>query len=309
MKALDRRFELGMARGKLRSDETEVLAASAPGQVASFDWDGCAATLEIASRDNLAQIERFLVLMARHERKRPSKSDDSIIRVLAKDGGALVRTGAWQAWATDQDQLIYYVLEALGQAFVEAFGGTVFHGAAIDLGDGAVVLQGPASSGKTSLLYRAWRQGLSVISDDRVTIDGLCHTVQPFPRCLKLRCASEEDLAPLLEGIAPSHRIKTTIGTEPRIIFARSLPGFVGYGDTRPIKALIQMERTSGPTRLEPIAPSAALEIAQRNIATSDFSPSAVVRLIKQQADRNRLFRLAVGPNQTDAALDLLRAI
>jgi hypothetical protein len=309
METLNRRFEFGMTREKLRRDDAEVLAQGGPGQIASFDWDGCTALLEIANRDTVAQIERFLMLAARHEHKPPQESDDSIIRVLAKDGGALVRTSAWQAWAADHDQLIYYVLEALGQAFVETFDGTVFHGAAIDLGDGAVVIQGPASSGKTSLLYRAWREGLSVISDERVTLDGGCQTVQPFPRCLKLRCVGQEDLAPLLEGIAPSLRVKTTIGPEPRIIFARSLPGFARYGDARPIKALIQIERTSGPTRIEPVEPSAALEIAQRNIATADFSPSAVVRLIKQQADRRKLYRLAVGPNQTAAALDLIRAI
>ncbi|MSO74943.1 MAG: hypothetical protein EXQ99_07370 [Alphaproteobacteria bacterium] len=265
--------------------------------------------MAIADRNTLAQIERFLALTAHQENRLPRNTNDSVIRVLSKDGGALIRTSAWQAWAADQDQLIYYILEALGQVFVEAFAGTVFHGAAIDLGRGAVVIQGPALSGKTALLYRAWRRGLSVISDDRVTIGSDCQTVQPFPRCLKLRCGGNKDLAALVEGIAPDLRVKTTIGSEPRVIFARSLPGFTRYDDSHPIKALIQIERTTGQTRLEAIEPSAALQIAQRNIAASDFNPMAVVRLIKSQAEQGSLYRLAIGAGQTEAALDLLPAI
>lgn len=293
-----------MSLGEARREDLEVPDTGGPGEIVSFDWHGCAAHLETANRRAVALVERFLALAARHDGRLPQSANGSVVSVLGKDGGALVRTSAWQAWAGGHDQLIYLILEALGQVFVEAYAGTVFHAAAFDFGRGAVVVHGPALAGKTTLLHRAWRRGFSVISDDRVTLGADYHTVQPFPRCLKLRCRGDEEAAALSRGIPPDLVVRAAVGAERRIILARSLPGFVGYGDARPIRALIQVERAPGQTRLEPIEPSAALEVALRNIISSDFNPTAVVRLIKNQADHGSLYRLSIGPGQIDAALD-----
>ena len=113
----------------------------------------------------------------------------------------------------------------------------------------------------------------------------------------------------MVHGVAPQLVVKASVGPERRVILARSLPGFLYYGETRSIGALVQVERTPNETCLEAIEPSAALAVALRKIISSDFNPTAVVRLIKHQADQRSLYRLSIGPDQTDAALDHLLEI
>ncbi len=298
-----------MSLGRARRNEPEVAQTGGPGAIVSFDWHGCAAHLEATKQPTIERIERFLALPARHEDRLSPSSDGAVVSVRSEDGGALVRTGAWQAWAAGDDQLTYLILEALGQVFIEAYAGTVFHAAAFEHDRGTVVIHGPAQSGKTSLLYRAWRRGFTVISDDRVALEADCQTVQAFPRCLKLRCHGDAEAAALASGIPSDLFAKAAVGPDRRIILARTLPGFLSYGETRPIRALVQVERTADETQLEAIEPSAALSVALRNIVSSDFNPTAVVHLIKSQADQGSLYRLRIGPDQIDAALDLLAEI
>lgn len=295
-----------MPLSEARRSDALFPGTAGPGPIVSFDWRGCAAHLETTDPSTIGQIERFLGLPAKSEERIPPNSEGSVVSVQGKDRGSLVRTGAWQAWAAGRGQLIYLVLEALGQIFVDGYAGTVFHAGAIDLGRGALIVHGPALSGKTTLAFKAWRRGLTVLSDERVTLGVEPDTVAPFPRCLKLRCHSDEEASLLAGGIAPELVVKAAVGAERRVILARSLPGFASYDSARPIRALIQLERVASGTRLEPIEPSAALEVALRNIVSPDFNPTAVVRLIKSQADQRRLYRLSIGQDQIDAALDLL---
>lgn len=298
-----------MALGEARRNHLDVRAQRGGAPIACFDWGGCAAHLETTDRSIVSALKRFLTLDPRDETRLPPNSEGSAVAILGKDRGSLARTAAWQAWASEHDQLLYLVLEALGQIFVEGYGGTVFHAGAIDLGQGALAIHGPSLSGKSSLAYCALRRGFDVISDDRVTLGADHDTVQPFPRCLKLRCQTDEEARTLAEGVPPHLVAKAVVGNERRVIFARSLPGFVGYDEARPIRALIQLERIESGVRLERIEPSAVLEVALRNIVSSDFNPTAVVRLIKSQSDQHRLYRLAIGEGQTEAALDLLQTL
>ena len=298
-----------MPLGEARRNHLDVRAPRGATPIVCFDWGGCAAHLETADRAIIAALERFLMLRARSESLLPPNSDGSAIAIMGRDRGSLVRTSAWQAWASERDQLLYLVLEALGQIFVEGYAGIVFHAGAIDLGQGALAIHGPSLSGKSTLADCARRRGFDVIGDDRVTLGPDHDTVQPFPRCLKLRCQTDQEASELAEGV-PAHLVaKAIVGNERRVILARSLPGFVGYDEPRPIRALIQLERVQSGVRLERIEPSAVLEVALRNIVSSDFNPTAVVRLIKSQSDQHRLYRLAIGERQTEAALDLLRAL
>jgi hypothetical protein len=299
-------MQVGMPLGEARQREDQIAKVHGPGPVACFDWRGCAARLEVADFALPAQIERFLGLPARSEEQVPPNSGDSVVSVLSKDRGLLVRTSSWQAWAAGRDQLLYLVLEALGQVFVDAYAGAVFHAGAIDLGNGALVIHGPAQSGKSTLAYAAWRRGFTVLSDDRVTLGPELDSVQPFPKCLKLRCHGDDDVAMLVRGVPAESVIKAAVGNERRVIFARSLPGFADFETARPIRALIQLDRVSSDTTLEPIEPSAALGVALRSIVSPDFNPTAVVRLIKLQADQQRLFRLAIGDGEAEAALERL---
>lgn len=289
-----------------RRREAQIAKAHGLGPIACFDWRGCAARLDVVDLAITAQIERFLGLAARSEEQVPPNSGDSVVAVFSKDRGSLVRTSSWQAWAAGRDQLLYLVLEALGQVFIDAYAGAVFHAGAIDLGNGALVIHGPAQSGKSTLAHAAWRRGFTVLSDDRVTLGPELESVQPFPKCLKLRCHGDDDVALLVRDVPAESVVKATVGNERRVIFARALPGFADYETPRPIRALIQLDRVASSTVLEPIEPSAALGVALRNIVSPDFNPTAVVRLIKSQADQQRLFRLAIGDGGADAALDRL---
>jgi len=277
--------------------------------IAGFDWQGCAAHLEAVDPTIVTDVERFLALHARPENGPPLNASEASVAVVGSDRGWLVRTSSWQAWASSRDQLVYLLLEAFGQIFVEGYAGAVFHAGAIDLGDGALVLQGTDQSGKSLLAHAAWRDGHTVLSDERVTLAPELDRVGAFPKCLKLRCLSDEDLTALTEGISDDSIVTARVGAERRVIFSRTLPGFADYDTTRPIRALIQLERCDSGVTLEAIQPSEALGVTLRNIVSSDFHPTAAIRLIKNQADQNRLFRLAVGDHQANAALDRLRAL
>ncbi|MBM3482574.1 MAG: hypothetical protein FJX66_04670 [Alphaproteobacteria bacterium] len=279
------------------------------GYLAGFDWQGCAAHLDAVDPNVASEVERFLALRSRAENGPPENASESSVTVVGSDRGWLVRTSSWQAWAGGRDQLVYLLLEAFGQVFVEGYAGAVFHAGAIDLGQGALVLQGSAQAGKSLLAYAAWRAGHTVLGDDRVTLAPSLDRIGAFPRCLKLRCLSDSEITVLCEGVPRDSVVTARVGSERRVIFGRNLPGFLDYETTRPIRALIQLERSESGVSLEAIEPSEALGVALRNVVSSDFHPTAAVRLIKNQADQKRLFRLTIGEHQTEAALARLRAL
>lgn len=279
------------------------------GYVAGFDWNGCAAHLDAVDPGIVRELERFLALRSRPENGPPLNASESSVAVVGSDRGWLVRTSSWQAWAGSRDQLVYLLLEAFGQVFIDGYAGAVFHAGAIDLGHGALVLQGSAQSGKSLLAYAAWRAGHMVLGDDRVTLAAELDRVGAFPRCLKLRCHADEDITDLGVGVPPDRMVTAHVGSERRVIFARTLPGFLDYQAMRPIRALIQLERGEKGVTLEAIEPSDALGVALRNVVSSDFHPTAAVRLIKSQADQHRLYRLTVGEHQAEAALAELSAL
>jgi hypothetical protein len=275
-------------------------------QVARFDWRGCAAHLESEAPGMVAEIERFIGLEARTEDEVPANANDATVSVLGRDRGVLVRTSSWQAWAGGRDQLVFLVLEALGQVFVDGYAGAVFHAGAIDLGEGALIIQGLAQSGKSTLVHAAWKRGHNVLSDDRVTLAPELDRVGAFPKCLKLRCTGEQEAAAFAAEVPQEQVATARVGAEWRVVLARSLKGFVAFDEERPIRALIQLERGGEGVSLEP---SEALGVALRNIVSPDFNPTAAVRLLKAQADQHRLYRLSIGERQVDAALDRLRAL
>jgi len=70
---------------------------------------------------------------------------------------------------------------------------------------------------------------------------------------------------------------------------------------------LVELKRgAGGETSLIQLTPGEALNSAMENVVSPDFDPMGVVRLIKRQAEAERLFCLTVAPGGTERALDLL---
>jgi hypothetical protein len=273
---------------------------------ASFLWRDCVVRLQSDEPRLIARIARHLGLAARNEVALHTTMQGPIITVSAEAQGFRINSSDWTAEASHPDQVCFLILEALGQAFVASFSGIVFHAGAFIAEAGAVVFYGAPGAGKTNLALAAWRRGLSVISDERMVLSPELSAVSPFPKCLKLRCAEDAKLDTILHGINPDDCLIATVGKERRLILARSLPGFAPYESFTPIHTLVELERAERGVTLAPLEPSGALDTALLNLVSADFNPTAAVRLIKQQADRKRLFRLRSALTEIDKALDLL---
>lgn len=195
------------------------------------------------------------------------------------------------------------VLEGLGHVFLMQCTGTVLHAGAIMGPAGACVFYGAPHCGKTTLAHTAWRSGHPVVGDDRVLLSGDHDTVEPFPKCLKLRVSDDARPDPSLPD---DMQALGALGDDCRLILARALEGFMPLGKRTPIAVLAHLER-GGRTEITPLAPAEALASAVENIASGDdYDAMALVRLIKRQASQQRLFRLTVAPGESEAALAAL---
>ena len=132
----------------------------------------------------------------------------------------------------------------------------------------------------------------------------------PFPKCLKLRLPADGALPSGLENVPPRLMVKADIGYEIRLILARSLPGFCAYGQDAEVDIVVELKPgTAGETALSPLDPGLALDAAFQNVVSPEFDSMGMVRMIKHQSAENRLFRLTIGPNDSEKALDLLLAL
>ena len=312
---------MSLDTGKRRAAGSSTDAmANPPARVYGFDWRGFRARLCTADEALARRVGRFLDRPPKREAGRPSESADSVVWVAPEDGGHedgghedgghCVRTTDWSARASGPDEVLFLTLEALGQIFLYGLKGAVLHAGAFEVGPGAIVFHGPPQIGKTSLGHAAWRRGLAVLGDDRVVLREDADAVEPFPKCLKLRLSPGASVGEASHGVPETMTAAALVGAERRVMLARALPGFSAYDRALPIHALVRLERaTSGPSRLVPLEPDAALDAVMGCITSPDFEPMAVVRLLKRLAEANALHRLAVGEHETEAALDLLLAL
>ena len=280
-----------------------------PAQLYRFAWKRYAAFVRTHDAALVAELGRFLDLEPKLEENPPTGSGETLVTIEEKDGISHIATVDWEVRAGSRAQLLFAALEAVGQIFVHSFSGAIFHAGAFSGESGAVVFFGAPQSGKSSLGFAAWKRQLPLIGDDRVVLLDEGGRIRPFPKCVKLRLAEDGALPAGVEGLPPEMMVKADLGHEIRLILARALPGFSAYDSETNVDLLVELKRgTGGETSLTPLEPGDALDSVLENVVSPDFDPMGVVRLIKRQAEGNRLFRLTVDEDSTEQALDLLLA-
>ncbi len=278
-----------------------------PAELYRFAWRHCAAYVRTEDAALVAELGRFLDLKAKLEENAAPGAKETLVTVEEQDGIYYIATSDWQVRAGNRAQLLFAALEAVGQILIHSFTGTIFHAGAFQKNSGAVMFFGAPQSGKSSLGFAAWKRNLTLIGDDRVVLVDEGKRIRPFPKCVKLRLDKDGMLPPGTEALPPDRMVKADLGHEIRLILARTLPGFSAYGTETNVNILVELKRgAGGETLLVPLAPGEALDSALENVVSPDFDPMGVVRLIKRQAEAERLFRLTVAPGGTERALDLL---
>ena len=273
-------------------------------------WHSYGAHLRTRDAGLIAQLGRFLGIEPELEGAPPAAETDNLITVTEADGEFVITTRDWQSRAASREQLLFTTLEAVRQIFIHDYPGAVFHAGAFLRGNAAIAFFGAPQSGKSTLGFAAWQRDLALLGDDRIMLSDGGRCVRPFPKCVKLRLAGGGALPPGAEQIPIDMMVKADLGYEIRLILARALPGFCAYGTEAEIDVLVELRRgAEGETTLAPLAPEAARDAALHNVVSPEFDPMAIIRLIKRQAEKGKLYRLTVGPGATGRALDLLLAL
>lgn len=272
-----------------------------------FTWHGIDACLQTNVPDLANRVALFLSLPGVVLPTTDTLLPDTEHLVTASNTGAgyRIRGDGWHLETDDADQMLFMVLEGLGHIFLTTGSATVLHAGAIKGPAGACIFYGAPHAGKTTLAYTAWREGHQVIGDDRVRLSADHQSIEPFPKCLKLRIDPDNPPGAGVPGELQARGAMTP--DDHRLILARELEGFSPYDESTPIATLVHLER-AGHTAIETLPPDEALTTMLENIASDDADTMAIVRLIKRQSERGRLFRLTVAPDESKAAVNALLA-
>ena len=272
-----------------------------------FTWHGIDACLTTNVPGLVDRVAHFLSLpgMVLPTTTTPLPDAHQLITASSTGTGYRIQGDGWHLETDDADQMLFMALEGIGHIFLTASSTTVLHGGAIKGPAGACIFYGAPHAGKTTLAFTAWQEGHPVIGDDRVRLSADHQTVEPFPKCLKLRIDPDN---PPDAGVPDALQARGAMTPDDhRLILARELEGFSPYYETTPIATLVHLER-AGHTAIEALAPDTALTTMLQNIASDDADTMAIVRLIKRQSGRGGLFRLTVAPGDSTAAVKALLA-
>lgn len=264
-------------------------------------WRGHAVIVE-ADRDEAGPfLARYLGLpVTPHD-----AAHSAHVAVLRHGAGYRARVADESVDARSWQAARLALLEAVAYAFAQTGGVTVLHAGAWHGPKGAVALLGGPRAGKTYLTFAAWRQGRTVLGDDRVALRGAA--LGAFPKCLKLRVAAGAKPADVLPDAAPGSAFAADLGGERRLVIARTLPGFAGYETAHPLRAIVVLERARGPRSvLDAIPAVEALERVLPSGGAGVATPMSLVRALKPFVESGRIPRLGVGADDAEGALALL---
>jgi hypothetical protein len=153
------------------------------------------------------------------------------------------------------DELVHPYLAPVAAVVAHWTGRETFHAGAVGIGDGALGVIGEREAGKSSTLAWMALQGVEVLCDDMLVVDG--GAALPGPRSIDLR----EDAAARLGVGAPigvtgaRERWRVTLGPARH---GRRISGwiFLAWGES------LAARRLSGPERLERLAVQRGLRVA-----------------------------------------------
>ncbi len=162
------------------------------------------------------------------------------------DGSVVVRTPARSIAFTN------LVFEANQQAIASVAGGVRLHGAAVAIGDRAVVLPGAMGAGKSTLAAALTRRGAGYLTDEVVAFDAVTGSVRPYAKPISLGAPPETLEVPWAPS-GPARRYLGASGLVPPATMGTSA-GAV------PMGAVVLPRYVAGaPTTVEHLAPAEAL--------------------------------------------------
>jgi hypothetical protein len=176
---------------------TEVApdAAGAGSRAAADRYDllGVGFTLRT---DSVRVRDFFRAAYARFRTQDPPRGDDLVVEALlrARDGLAVLDDGSGRlempGSAMHENRAFLFILNALMSRLGDYF---VVHGAAIEVDGAGVILAGPPTAGKSTLVTELARRGATFLSDDVAPIHRATGRLHPFPRAIGIRKGGERE--------------------------------------------------------------------------------------------------------------------
>jgi Coenzyme PQQ synthesis protein D (PqqD) len=168
----------------------------------------------------------------------------------------------------------------------------LLHAAAVAAGEIGVLLSGPSGSGKSTLAGLLVRSGFDYLTDELVAVGRRTGLLYGYPRALSLRSESAE-LFPELAGPADSDRHVSP--DEVRAGGVRRSPVAAGL--------LFLLERTSGPSRVDPVdAPTALVTVLGQTFGWKE-TPEETLHRLGRLVEGCECRRVAVGDDRLAAPL------
>lgn len=220
------------------------------------------------------------------------------------DGEASVLCGEVRHVVSSAEDL-FLLLNTLVPARLIEFAGVArrMHTAGVRLGDKVLLLSGEGRSGKSSVMFEAWRRGFEVLGDDWLFFNIDYTRMSPIPKPLKPRMTPAQFAA--LDHPA---RFGTLFG-ETRLLIGRGEGCYNAWDQPLPIGALVFME---GSDDAEPVleriaVPDALPLLLSQTILCGKSQTLDGVVFARVLAARDipvfRLRRGTAGPGATFAAL------
>jgi hypothetical protein len=171
----------------------------------------------------------------------------------------------------------------------------LLHAAAVATGETGVLLSGASGSGKSTLAGLLVRSGFDYLTDELVAVGRRTGLLYGYPRALSLRSESAE-LFPELAGPAGAPASDRHVSPdEVRAGGVRRSPVVAGL--------LFLLERTSGPSRVDPIdAPTALVTVLGQTFGWKESAEDTLHRL-GRLVDGCECRRVAVGDDRLAAPL------
>lgn len=200
-------------------------------------------------------------------------------------------------------RVLEYLLWHVNRQVVACAGDLVpIHAAAAAIDGGALLLAGPAGSGKSTLVAGLVRRGFAYLTDEVAAIDPLSLLVRPFPRPLSIEAGSQGVLADLEPVVDPdaARYLSGTWHVNPHSIRA---------GDTvsppAPVRwVMFPRYQRGAPTELVPLGRAEALIALLDNCFDNGSEGARRLITVGQALAEARCWRLVTG--DLDEACELV---
>jgi hypothetical protein len=223
-------------------------------------------------------------------------------------GRCLITVGASRYEVTNEADLGLRLLSLIGSLLLERTGQLIVHAGAIRCEKGALLFCGPSYVGKSTLGFRAWQAGLTLIGDDRLVFHAEEASVSAFPKPLKPRVSpiDTESEVPML-----ADQFMGRLEGEYHQVIARAVPGMMPLEGKVPVHRIFFLERSrEAVSHLRRLTAKEALPRWLNQMMLSQ-SRAMLITLapLERWTQTGDVYELRVGDRDTDRALHLMLSL